>query len=103
MSAVSMPKTVKVGAHVYSIIRKPKSAMGDDLGTCGFDEVQIVVRKGLRKSVAKETLLHELLHACTYPSLNSKTATDEKFVTAVAPSLLQMLQDNPELVEYLTR
>jgi len=98
-----MPKTVKVGAHVYSIIQKPKSALPEELGTCDFDGLQILLRKRLRKSVAKETLLHELLHACTYPSLNEKTVTDEDFVTAVAPALLQVLQENPELVAYLTQ
>jgi hypothetical protein len=98
-----MPKTVKVGVHTYSILRKSKSQMGDDLGTCDFNELQILLRKQLRKSVSKETLIHEILHAATYPSLNEKTMTDEDFVTAVSPVLLQVLQDNPELVEYLTQ
>jgi hypothetical protein len=98
-----MPKTVKVGVHTYSILRKPKSQMGGDLGTCDFNELQIFLRKQLRKSVAKETLIHELLHAATYPSLNEKTVSDEDFVTAVSPVLLQVMQDNPELLEYLTQ
>jgi hypothetical protein len=29
--------------------------------------------------------------------------TDEDFVDVTAPALLQVLQDNPELVEYLTK
>ena len=103
MSAVSMPKTVKVGAHVYAVVRKPKSQIDGDLGECSFDNVQIVVAKGLRKSVARVTIVHEVLHACSYPSLDSKTLTDEDFVTGISPVLLQVLQENPELVEYLTQ
>lgn len=98
-----MPKTVKVGVHTYSVVRKPKILLPDRLGECDFDGLQILVRERLKKSIARETLLHELLHACTYPSLNDKTLTDEDFVTAVSPALLQVLQDNPELVEYLTQ
>lgn len=103
MSAAPMPKTIKVGAHTYSVLRKPKSVLTEELGACDFDGLQILIRKQLRKSVAKETLLHELLHTCTYPSLNDKTTTDEDFVTAVAPVLLQVIQDNPRLVAYLTQ
>ena len=98
-----MPKTVKVGAHVYTVLRKPASMLKEQLGECDFDKLIICVRKQLRKSVAKETLLHEVLHATTYPSLNEKTATDEDFVTAMSPVLLQVLQENPDLLEYLTQ
>ena len=78
--------------------------MGDTLGHCGFDELQIWVRQGLRKSKAREILLHEVLHACTHPTMNcSGDHNDEDFVAAIAPVLLQVLQDSPELVEYLTK
>jgi hypothetical protein len=97
-----MPKSIKVGAHVYTILRKPKSQLSG-VGECDFDNTQIVIRKRLKKSVAKETLLHELLHACIYPSFNDKSTTDEEFVLALAPVLLQVIQDNPELLEYLTQ
>jgi hypothetical protein len=98
-----MPKTVKVGAHVYTVLRKSKAQLTGNVGECDFDGLQILVRERLKKSVAKETLLHELLHAVVYPSLNGKTATDEDFVTSMAPVLLQVIQENPELLEYLTQ
>jgi hypothetical protein len=100
-----MPKTVKVGTHVYTVLRKPKSQMPDgEIGGCDFDSLQIVVQKGLRRSKAKEILVHETLHTCTYPLLkDEKKRTDEQFITGVAPVLLQVLQDNPELVAYLTQ
>ncbi len=100
---MDMPKTIKVGAHTYSVLRKSKTQMPKDIGSCDTDALQILVRKQIRKSVARETLLHEILHACTYPSFLSKTMTDEDFVEAVSPVLLQVIQDNPDLLAYLTQ
>ena len=103
MRRVPVPKTVKVGCHSYSILRKSKAQMPDDLGRCNFDGVQIWLVRGLKLSVAQETLLHELLHACTYPSQVETTLTDEQFVEAISPVFLQVMQENPKLVEYLTQ
>lgn len=100
---VGMPSTVKVGPHVYSILRLPKKQMEGDLGSCDFTTLTIRVRSGLRKSKSREILLHEVLHATTHPSVcDEKPMLDEEFVTAVSPVLLQVLQENPPFVEYLT-
>ena len=100
---VSMPSSVKVGPHTYPIIRRPKTEM-KDLGLCSWDAVQISIRARLKKSKAREVLLHEVLHACSYPTMASvQNKTDEEFVDVVAPLLLQVLQDNSDLVEYLTK
>lgn len=97
-----MPTEIKVGCHVYSVLRKTKQQMPDCLGECDFDNLQISVRKSLRLSKAQETILHETLHACTDPSLKEGKAREEDFVNTVSPVLLQVLKDNPELVKYLT-
>jgi hypothetical protein len=99
---VPMPSSIKVGPHTYSILRKPSQAMGDSLGNCDFTILEIWVKARLRRTKSQEILLHELLHACTHPSFNGdEKMDDESFVNAVAPVLLQVLQDNPELVSYL--
>lgn len=104
MKPAPMPQSIKVGPHVYSVIRKPASAMPADNGHCDCNTLQIWVVQRLKRSKAKEILLHECLHACTHPSLiQGGKLEDEEFVTAVAPVLLQVLQDNPELLEYLTQ
>ena len=101
---MDMPKTIKVGAHTYSVLRKTKAQMNTNLGECDCNLLQITVQQRLKKSKAKEILVHELLHACTHPSfLGNEKFTDEDFVTAVAPVLLQVIQENPELVAYLTQ
>ena len=105
MSAAPMPKSIKVGPHVYTIIRKSKSEMPEEsLGFCDTTPLQLFIRKRLRKSKAKEICLHEVLHTCTYPMLaDEKKHTEEEFIEAVTPVLLQVIQDNPELLEYLTQ
>jgi hypothetical protein len=102
---MDMPKTVKVGAHTYAVLRKTKAQMNTDLGGCDTNTLQISVQQRLKKSKAKEILVHELLHACTHPSFMGidDKFTDEDFVTAVAPVLLQVIQDNPDLLGYLTQ
>ena len=100
---MNMPTSIKVGPHTYPILRKPKSEM-KDLGLCSWDKVQIWIQARLRKSKAQEVLLHEVIHACTYPSMASvQNKTDEDFVDVASPLLLQVLQDNPGFVEYLTK
>lgn len=101
MSAAPMPKSIKVGAHVYTILRKPKSQFEEE-GLCVSDKLEITIRQRLKRSKAQEVLVHELIHAAGYPSFWDKWPGEEKFVVAVSPVLLQVLQDNPDLVAYLT-
>lgn len=99
MTKAPMPQSIKVGPHVYTVTRKAMRPNGE----CDFDGVTINVKPRLRRGKAKEILLHEVLHACTHPSLNTdKKLTDEDFVTGVSPALLQVIQDNPDLLAFLT-
>lgn len=99
-----MPKTVKVGVHTYTILRKPKQAMNGDLGGCDTNTLQISIQKRLRKSVAQETLVHEISHACNYPTFFGKTnVSEEDIVEAHSPVWLQVVQNNPDLLSYLTQ
>ena len=103
-----LPGKIKVGPHEYVVVRKTEEEMPDEIGESRFDSLELCLRKQLRGSKLKEILLHELLHLCTYPSFtgaydDSEKLTSEDFVNAVAPLLLQVLQENPKLVEYLTK
>lgn len=105
---MDMPPSIKVGPHVYSVVRETKATMPNLVGDSDFDKMRIRVRKPLRKSKAQEILLHELLHATTYPNytgayLEDERYTPEEIVSAVSPVLLQVLQENPDLLEYLTK
>jgi len=103
---MKMPRTIKIGPHTYKIVRKTLEELPDELGSTDFDLTEIRIRKNLRATKAKEVLLHEALHCCTYPSFTGAYETDPKldaedFVNCVAPVLLQVLRDNPDLLAYL--
>jgi hypothetical protein len=99
-----IPRTVKVGPHLYTITRKPKSQMLNMLGFCDFDALSIWLLQGMCLSKTREILVHELMHAATYPTLCGETKfLDEEFVTATAPVWLSILRENPKLVTYLTQ
>jgi hypothetical protein len=98
-----IPRTVKVGPHVYRVIRKSKEQMPDNLGWCDFTELSIWLLRGMCLSKTREILVHELTHAACYPTFcGEEKFLDEEFVTAVAPVWLNILRENPKLVEYLT-
>jgi len=97
-----MPSTVKVGPHVYRLERRPARQMvrigGDRLNGCTDpDALLVTVVERLRRSKVQEIALHEFLH-----TLLPEFKADEEMVTALAPRLLQLLQENPGLVAYLT-
>lgn len=102
MKNAKMPKAVKVGAHTYSVVR-PKSPKDGDTevdGLCEDYELRLTVRSGLKRSRAQETAIHELLHTCT-DGTDVAIDIEEKLVGMIAPKLLQIIKDNPELMEYL--
>ena len=101
---MDMPKSVKVGPHVYSVLRKLKSEMPNDLGSCDSTSLQIWVRHRLKKSKAAEILIHETIHACLHSIANGGSHNEEEaFVEGLSPMLLQVIQDNPGLLAYLTQ
>lgn len=98
------PDEVKIGAHNYSVIRKPAAEMEDKTNGkmmmyAEVDALAIFSRKRMPLSKRQEFLLHEILHICGHPAVQGDE--DEKFVTVVAPVLLQVIRENPELIEFL--
>ena len=92
-----MPTTIKVGPHVYDVVRKTPNG---DHGLFDPATLKIGVKRGLKRSLAQDALLHEVLHSCVQPDTPKE---EEEFVTSVTPRLLQVMQDNPQLLEYLTQ
>ena len=99
-----MPKVVKVGPHRYSMLRKTVAQMpvvgeGKPNGYCDKDQAQIVIAKSGRRSKIQEWTIHELLHAL-WPDGDEN---EERHVTELAPRLLQLIKDNPDLIEYISQ
>lgn len=102
-----MPQSVKVGCHVYRVISTPAAQMPKtngmpDCGYTKFNQLEILIKRSMRRSKTQEVLLHEIQHTCTYPDFIGKRALDEEFIDHVSPKLLAVMKDNPELMSYLT-
>jgi hypothetical protein len=105
---IPLPRRVKVGPHVYRILRKPARVMQADgegvNGWCHFDKAEIWLFQGLNRTKSQEFLIHELTHAAGHSAfLERKLMTEETFVRHIAPAFLEVLRENPRLVAYLTQ
>lgn len=98
-----MIRSVKVGPHSYAIRTDRRAS--DDYGETFLDRCEIVVSSKQGPSQRRETVLHEILHACsslTGLRVEMGEGWDESMCTRMAPVLLDVLRRNPRLVEFLT-
>ena len=90
------PSTMKVGAASVRIEDQSLWAaytLGDT--NCATRKINLLNDSSEKKS----TLLHEMMHVAT--NCNAAPAL-HRAITQMAPALLKLLQDNPEIVKYLT-
>jgi hypothetical protein len=107
------PKKVKVGVHTYKVVIDRAAidacsvAGGVEsarLGDCNHENLTITLEPHMASSMLKETLLHEVLHACfgvigAIEDVDDKT--EEKLVLRLSPVLMGLLRENPKLIEYI--
>jgi hypothetical protein len=110
------PRHIKIGAVVYTIelIEKVPPA-GDASGlagkTCDDSAVRegwcavkgrIYMETGRTLQQERTTLLHEIQHVILGTETSEEETTYHDFIYKLSPKLLQVLQDNPALLFYLT-
>jgi len=96
-----LPKSVRVGPYVIPL--QILDELGDDvLGDFSFGRLAIRLATTQPSSVfAVDTVLHELFHAI-WKVYNIKQGDDEeRIVTTMAMSMVQLFHDNPGLVSWL--
>ena len=99
-----LPKQVRVGAinyqvEIYQDADLEKILKSPLIGACWYRLAKIGVAAGTSEQVLPAVLIHELIHAILDQA--GVTKQDEQMVIALSYGLVQMLQDNPELVEYV--
>jgi hypothetical protein len=110
-----LPKKIKVGPQVFEVIERShkEDGMLND-GSYGYTldiHNTIVIDKDIHHSKKGVTLLHEVMHAARMvfenPTKPKKNAEFEEwehhFIGIWENSLLMILRDNPDLVEYLLK
>lgn len=96
------PTRVKVGPFTWRIIQEDP-ADPETMGETALRELVIRIDGTVTEDIWRETLLHELLHAChLVAGIDADAATTgEGVVTAVSPLLLDLLRTNPRVRAYL--
>lgn len=102
---MSFPSRVQVGHKVFAVrYEVGLTKLADVTGGCMPDTEEVLIDSKLGPATERETILHELMHALWHMTLLEKaipSAKQEDIIYTLAPGLLLMLRDNPELVDYL--
>lgn len=98
-----IPNTIKIGHAMWTIDTSKESS--DRLCNDGCrgktykDKFVICIDGNLPFEAQMETLLHEVLHACFhFIGASDKKLEEEDLVTALAPILLTVLKENPDIL-----
>jgi hypothetical protein len=108
---MKLPKSVKIGTQVWEITEQKRkhSVSNDHFGFTSSTNNTIVLDSEQVSSMKRVTLFHELLHAIKITFGGSYqpgkgTSFDEfehYFIGLYEEPVILMLQDNPELLEFL--
>lgn len=109
VSKFKLPKSLQIGPHKFKVKKVLAKESEEYIGRCHCDycEIQIVSEKHGCQSAVDDTVLHEALHGLwrTYcwDEVVKANEVEEAMVTAMAPVLLQFIQDNPKWVKRLLK
>lgn len=111
MTPTPMPEQVTIGPYQYRVVLDQAAidaaCRAEKTDLCGHTHhlrQTITLSPELGPDGRAETLLHECLHAIllqTNPIADLEAAAEERLVSTLAYSLLDLLRRNPELVQYL--
>lgn len=91
---MKIPKTVKVGGHIYKveITKTSEESKGhNNWGRTNHAKLKIYIDRELATSKQEETYLHELVHAIDF---HMGTKLKEEQVERFSNGLYQVLKDN---------
>ena len=96
------PEVINICGRPWDVIEQDLS-LHSAAGVCDTDQQRILLHPDQPLVGEQDTVLHEVLHAILRQQGRPYTKAEELHVTALAPGLLSVLQENPALVRYLTK
>ena len=110
------PRQIRIGPILYTVVLVPQvPPAGETAGLAGkaCDENavrsgwctakdRIYLETGRTLQQERTTLLHEIQHVILGSESSDEDTTAHDFIYRLSPQLLQVLQDNPDLLFYLT-
>jgi len=100
---IDLPKRIKIGhvkVDVHAIDQKEADSIGAD-GLFCYRHDSMRINADQHPSQVIETLLHECLHGLWAVAAFNAKDEEEYQVTRLAPLLLALLADNPDLFDLL--
>jgi hypothetical protein len=99
-----LPRRLRLGPFVYRVRHKANKKAFPGDGQQDWNNLEIRVDPAQQDGCARDTLLHEVMHACyAQTSFRGGDVDEEGIINALTPWLLGVLRDNPELIEFLTK
>ena len=104
-----MLKKVKVGPYIIDVVEsKELQNKGNCNGCFDSDNLKITIYEQQNKQLKKDTLIHEIFHACIYVNnliggmkgLNEEEG-EELIVRTMATSFFAVMIENPKLIKYI--
>ena len=96
-----MIKQIKVGSAVFKVKEDAEISNTEDLwGRIQFESREIFVKKGMCESQKAQTLMHEIVHAA---EREIALGLDEKDTERFSRMLIQVIRDNPKLIEMVMK
>lgn len=92
---MTLPKFVYVMGHHYDIEEMSQELFEDmdAYGDCSNDKRRIRIYCKTSQAIIRDTLLHEILHACWYLLGFSKDEEEEKIVNCISTLLIGLFDD----------
>lgn len=104
------PTKFTSGCYTWSIYWSSEEAE-EMYGKTDSHNKTVTIYKCKNKEITRETLLHELLHVVmedkaeavfNFESDSKSYDKEENLIRLISPVLMQLINDNPELWEYLS-
>jgi Zn-dependent peptidase ImmA (M78 family) len=100
---MTIPTRCKVNGRTITIKMQSRDKMPGAAGLFQTDKSLIWVAKGQELQEQQDTVVHELFHALLHTQGREYGEEQEElYVRALATGLIGLIQDNPELVQWLT-
>ncbi len=95
---MTIPKTIKVGAHTYTIQYEKRLNLNHEAaGQSRHLHSEIILDPDQAQTQLEDTLLHEMLHAIDWQVHIFNKDDVEDQITRLSSLLLQVIKDNPEV------
>ena len=98
------PSKVQVGTSVYTLALVDADRLDSSrYAECDTLTEEIFINKAQGLGQMQDSVLHEVLHGVfNRAGIRIGSVKEERSIAQLVPWLLLMLQDNPQLVKYLT-